>query len=172
MSLIDTSRQDALLGRLADYVESSQAIGALVVVGSFAAGTADAVSDLDLFFITKPGEFQDAWNRRRELHLTGAIVEWDVLDSGQSLVGGHRWLSSDLVLVEAVISEPDSGGRLAEPLRLVTGDAELLEHFPRRGAIEVNEMTGIGHPVDVAYDAFKKAVRNGAFPRSPGRETT
>jgi hypothetical protein len=98
------------------------AIGALVVVGSFASRTADAVSDLDLFFITYQGRFKDAWNRRCDLHVTGAIVEWDLLDAQGDPVGGHRWLSPDLVLVEAVISEPDGGGRLAEPFGLVTGD--------------------------------------------------
>jgi UTP:GlnB (protein PII) uridylyltransferase len=67
MSLTDTCRQDALLTRLSEHVEDSVAIGALVVVGSFASRTADAVSDLDLFFITYRGHFKDVWNRRRDL---------------------------------------------------------------------------------------------------------
>jgi hypothetical protein len=78
MSLTDTSRQDALLRHLSEYVEDSAAIGALVVVGSFANEAADALSDLDLFFITYQGRFEDAWDRRRDLHVTGAIVEWDL----------------------------------------------------------------------------------------------
>jgi hypothetical protein len=78
MSLTDPSRQFAMLERLLEYVDGSVAIGALVVVGSFASRTADAVSDLDPFFITYQGRFEDAWNRRRDLHVTGAIVEWEV----------------------------------------------------------------------------------------------
>jgi hypothetical protein len=159
MSLTDTSRQVAVLEHLSEYVDGSVAMGALVVVGSFASRTADAVSDLDLFFITYKGRFEDAWNRRRDLHVTGAIVEWDLVDAQGDAVGGHRWLSPDLVLVEAVISGPDGGGRLAEPFRLVTGDPQLLKGFPRREPVETDDMTAVDHPVDIAYDAFKRAVR-------------
>jgi predicted nucleotidyltransferase len=159
MSLTNTSRQDALLERLSEYVEGSADIGTLVLVGSFANRAADALSDLDLFFITYQGRFEGAWHRRRDLHVTGAIVEWD-LDPPGAAVGGHRWLSPDLVLVEAVISGPDGGGRLAEPFRLVRGDPQLLKWFPRREPDEADEMTAVDHPVDIAYDAFKKAVRD------------
>ena len=44
MSLTDTRHQDALLKGLSERVEDSVAIGALVVVGSFASRTADAVA--------------------------------------------------------------------------------------------------------------------------------
>ena len=161
MSLTDTSRQHAVLERLSEYVEGSAAIGALVVVGSFASRTADAVSDLDLFFITYRDHFEDAWTRRRDLHVTGAIVEWDVQDAQGDAVGGHRWLSPELVLVEAVISEPDGGGRITQPFELVTGDPQLLKGFPRRGSVEADETTTVDHPVDIAYDEFKRAVREG-----------
>jgi predicted nucleotidyltransferase len=168
MSLTEESRQDAVLKQLAEYVEESAVIGAMVVVGSFAAGTADAVSDLDLFFITYQGRFEDAWNRRRDLHVTGAIVEWDLLDAQDHPVGGHHWLSPELVLVESVISGPHGGGRLTEPLRLVAGDPELLHGFPRRAPIQDDEMTDVEqHPVDIAYDAFKRAVRERASSRRP-----
>lgn len=172
MSMTDTTRQDALLEGLADYVEASAAIGALIVVGSFAAGTADAVSDLDVFFPTYPGRFEDAWNHRRDLHITGSVIEWDVLDEQRDVVAGHYWLSPDLVLVEAVISEPDGGGKLAEPFTFVRGDPELLEQFPRRGPIDASEMTAAGHPVDVAYDALKRAVRDAAASRLPRSESS
>jgi hypothetical protein len=139
MSLTDTRRQDALLKRLSEHVEDSVAFGALVVVGSFASRTADAVSDLDLFFITYRGRFKDVWNRRRDLHVTGEIVEWDLLNANADAVGGHRWISPDLVLVEAVISEPDGGGRIAEPFELVTGDPQLLKGFPRRKPVDADK---------------------------------
>jgi hypothetical protein len=58
MSLTNTSRQDALLERLSEYVEGSADIGALVLVGSFANRAAGALSDLDLFFITYQGRFE------------------------------------------------------------------------------------------------------------------
>ena len=165
MELQSTTRQHALLQTLADHVNTSPNIGALVVLGSFANRTADAVSDLDLFFIAYDGHFQDAWERRRELHVTGAIVEWDELAPDSGPVAGHRWLTPDVVLVESVISVPEGGGRLAEPFKVVAGDAELVVNFPRRPAVQRAEMTSAeDHPVDVAYDALKKAVRNA--PRS------
>ena len=156
-----TTRQEGVLDRLAQYVEQSADIGAMVVLGSFAKGTADALSDLDLFFITHQDRFQEAWERRRDLHVTGAIVHWDHGDEEGAPVAGHRWLSPDLVLVESVISAPQGGGRLAEPLRLVAGDSGLVESFPRRPTVTRTEITDInGHPVNVAYDGFKRAVRN------------
>lgn len=161
MSLDDTTRQQRLLDALAEYVEHSAEIGALVVVGSFAAGRADAVSDLDLFFITYEDNFKQAWECRRELHVTGAIVGWDELDADDRPVAGHRWLTPDVVLVESVISAPEGGGRLGEPFTVLAGDPELVENFPRRPVVENAEITNAeDHPVDLAYDGFKKTVRD------------
>lgn len=159
MSLHDTNRQQRLLDALAEYVERSAEISAMVVLGSFAGGTADAVSDLDLFFITYDESFQKAWERRRDLHVTGALVEWDELDTTGAPVAGHRWLTADIVLVECVISAPTGGGRLAEPFSVVAGDADLVEKFPKRPPVQRAEMSA-NDPVDAAYDAFKKAVRD------------
>jgi predicted nucleotidyltransferase len=61
MSLRVTSRQQALLEAPASYVYDSHDIGAMVLLGSFVNGTADAVSDLDLFFIAYEDRLGDAW---------------------------------------------------------------------------------------------------------------
>lgn len=91
----------------------------MVVLGSFARGTADSVSDLDLSFITYEDTFLHAWARRRELHITGAVVAWDEFGPEDRLVAGHRWLTADVVLIESVISAPKGGGRLAEPFTVL-----------------------------------------------------
>lgn len=155
----------ALVEGLARYVEASPHIGAMVLVGSFANGTADAMSDLDLIFLVHEGHFEPAWRRREELHVTGSVIHWDE-HGGESNeephgVGGHRWITPDLVVVESVVSTPQGGGRLAEPHKLVVGDPRLVQGFPKRPPIDRAEMTDEGaHAVDVAYGKFKDAVRN------------
>lgn len=42
-------------------------------MGSLAAGTADAASDVDLIICTRTGRFAEAWARRHELHATIAF---------------------------------------------------------------------------------------------------
>ncbi|MGH2737156.1 MAG: nucleotidyltransferase domain-containing protein [Actinomycetota bacterium] len=160
MSLKDTTRQEAILERLTRCVEKSPDIGAMLLVGSFASGTADVVSDLDLFLITYEGRFEQAWKRRDELHVTGAIVHWDEQAGEPHSVAGHRWVTPELVLVESVISAPRDGARLAAPFKLVVGDTRLVENFPRRPPIDRSEMTDEAtHPVDSAYEELKEAVR-------------
>lgn len=162
MPLEGTGRHQALLEALARYVEDSADFGALVLLGSFAKGTADAVSDVDLFFITYRGRFEQAWAHRHELHVTGALVHWDEMEDELAEVGGHRWVTTDLVLVESVISAPQGGARLAAPFKVYGGDSSLVDAFPKRLPVGPGDMTDEGaHPVDVAYDAFKKAVRGG-----------
>jgi hypothetical protein len=166
MSSNDTTRQDRLLQRLARYVDESADLGAMLLLGSFASGTADAVSDIDLFLIAYEGRFEQAWARRTEWHVTGAIVDWDESEGEPRSVAGHRWLTPDLVLVESIITAPRNGGRLAEPFKLVAGEARLVDEVPRRPPIERSEMTGEGaHPVDIAYEELKKAVRASARSR-------
>ncbi|MGH2699060.1 MAG: hypothetical protein ACRDJL_07665 [Actinomycetota bacterium] len=160
MSLSNTTRQETLLERLAHYVERSPSLGAMLAIGSFANGTADAVSDLDLYLIAYEGRFKQAWRSRNELHVTGSIVDWDEMDGELRGVAGHRWVTPELVVVESVISSPRDGGRLADPFKLIVGDIRLVEGFPRRPRIDRSEMTGDqAHPVDVAYEELKKAVR-------------
>lgn len=163
MLLRDTSRQQVLLDALASHVHDSPNIGALVLVGSFANGTADAVSDLDLFFITYDDHFEDSWARRHDLHLTGALVHWDQQDQERPEVAGHRWVTPDLVVVECVVSSPQGGARLASPFKFYAGAEALVDGFPKREPIDRSDMTDEDtHPIDIVYDVFKKAVREAA----------
>lgn len=85
------------------------------------------------------------------------MATWD--QSRGELVGGHRWLTPDLILFESVISAPFGGGRLTEPYALFTGDSELVAAFPKRPPIERAEMVPDLHPVELAYEKLKSAVR-------------
>ena len=106
--------------------------------------------------ITRPGRFADAWACRRELHVTGALVSWDGQRQAATEVAVHRWVTPDLVLVEALFAEPGSGVRLAQPWRLIAGEPEVAAVFPARPPINRSEMNRAGaHPVDQAFDDLK-----------------
>jgi predicted nucleotidyltransferase len=94
-------------------------LGALLI-GSFARGTADEVSDLDLILVCDEAHFDEAWDRRRELHRETVLAAWD--DDPARQCGAHRWLTHDLVLVECLIATPSSRARLAEPFVVTAGD--------------------------------------------------
>jgi predicted nucleotidyltransferase len=145
---------DALVGRIA-LVDG---LDGAILIGSLAEDTADAASDVDLFVCVRPGRFDEAWSQRHRLHVTGSLVAWD--DRAEPEVGVHRWVTDDVVLVEALFATPTSGARLAPPWRILVGAADLADRFPRRPPIDRGEMSREGsHPIDVAFDDLKKAVR-------------
>lgn len=74
---LDRYRQGPTIQRLADYITESPHFGAALLVGSFAEGRADALSDVDLIFIVNEGHFRKAWELRGNLHVTGALIAWD-----------------------------------------------------------------------------------------------
>jgi len=85
-------RQGRTIQRLADYVDESSHLGAAVLVGSFAKGTADDLSDVDLFLIATVGNFQQAWEARRYLHVTGSVPRGTRAEGSSSADtgGSHR----------------------------------------------------------------------------------
>ena len=85
-------------------------------------------------------------------------MSWDIYDQ-RGGVGGHRWLTPDLVFVECVITALKGGGRLARPDQVVAGDEAVVGSMPSRPHVEDAGMTMEGHAVEVAYDTFKRAVR-------------
>jgi hypothetical protein len=138
---------------------TAEVLGALLV-GSLAAGSADAASDIDLIICTRPRMFADPWARRHELHVTGALVHWDSQSQASEEILVHRWVTPDLVLVEALFAAPHSGVRLAPPWTLITGGPEVVAAFPLRPPIDRSEMNRDGaHPVDLAFDDLKIALR-------------
>ena len=151
-------RQSAILAVLLEHITASSVLDGAILLGSFAHGTPDAVSDLDLLVCVRDGHFATAW-QRTALQVTGAMVWWD-----QGLipdrVGAHKWVTNDLVLVECLLAAPDSGVRLAPPYRVVAGDPGLAERFTVRPPIQRAELGLDVHPVERAYDQLKEVIRS------------
>jgi hypothetical protein len=152
-------RQSATLAALLEHVTASSMLDGAILLGSFARGTPDAVSDLDLLVCVRDGHFAAAWRQRTALQVTGAMVWWD-----QHLVpdrvGAHKWVTNDLVLVECLLAAPNSGVRLAPPYRVVAGDPGLAERFTTRPPIQRTELGLDIHPVERAYDQLKEVIRS------------
>jgi hypothetical protein len=152
-------RQAATLAALLEHITASSPLDGAILLGSFAHGAPDPVSDLDLLVCVRDGHFATAWRQRTALRATGAIVWWD-----QHLIpdriGAHKWVTNDLVMVECLLAAPDSGVRLAPPYRVVAGDPGLAERFTPRPPIQRAEMGLDLHPVERAYDRLKEVIRS------------
>jgi predicted nucleotidyltransferase len=162
-------RQVAALERLAARVETSPALEALLLIGSLARDEGDELSDVDAIVVVAEGRFDEAWAARHELDGGEALVAWDDLERGRPEIGGRKWLTRDIVLVECLLATPSSGVRLADPFRLVVGDPTVPELLARRPPIERSELEayvadreveGRGfHEIEHAYAALTGAVR-------------
>jgi hypothetical protein len=151
------ARQLALVSAIAIRAAEWPDVLSVVLVGSLAAGTADALSDLDLIVCVRPGRFAAAWEARGALHATGSLYAWDEQDAAGREIACHRWVSDDVILCEALFATPDSGCRLAPPWQLIHGTAAP---FPSRPPIDRSELTGnVAHPVDQAFADFKAVLR-------------
>jgi predicted nucleotidyltransferase len=161
-------RQRAALSAITQQLADAPDVLGAVVVGSLAAGSADAVSDIDLIICALPGRFAEVWSRRNDLHVTGALVSWDDKSQGTGEIAVHRWVTDDLVLVEALFATPGSGVRLAQPWRIIAGDPQVADAFGSRPPIDRSEMDReAAHPVDRAFDDLKEALRCLSQPETP-----
>ncbi|MDE3025039.1 MAG: hypothetical protein KGI93_05650, partial [Acidobacteriota bacterium] len=88
---------------------------ATLVIGSFAAGTADDLSDIDLYVLIDDSAFTDAWNHRDSLRPGDALYWWDIRPDTNREIGTHTWLTSDMVLVECALTTAKAQPRLSEP---------------------------------------------------------
>jgi hypothetical protein len=160
------ARHYACLRELLSRTGNDPAVRAVILVGSLAAGSADALSDVDLLLVTGD-DFGSAWRGRHRLHAPDAVVCWDQTSPDTPGVGVHRWVGTDAILVEALMFAPESGVRVADPALVLAGDAELASRLPRRPPIDRGEMTGASNPIEAAYDTFKALCRDAA--RQPRR---
>jgi len=155
---------------LAERVAATAALEGLLLIGSFAAGRADDLSDLDTIAVVAEGRFAEAWRERGKLHPAGVLVEWDHhAPPGMSEeVAAHKWLTDDLVLVERLLTTPAGGARLAKPFVVLVGEQELADRLPRREPIpraDLEEFArqeaerGATHEVQTRYDKLARAVR-------------
>ncbi len=120
------ARQREALSALRSRVEAHPDLLGAVLVGSTVTGKTDALSDIDCILVTGIGAFDDVWHDRCLLHDPTVPVCWDRCESSPSDTGAHKWLDSNVVLVECLITAPNSGVRLASPHRVVAGRGDVL----------------------------------------------
>lgn len=133
-SLRHWSTLEAVAGRVAEV----DAIDGLILLGSFASGDPDEVSDIDVLAVVAPGRFQEAWAERRRL-AGDALVTWE-RRAFDGAIGWFTWLTRDIVKVECGIVDPASGARdLTDPVIVLIGDASLGDRFPRVSPAELAE---------------------------------
>jgi predicted nucleotidyltransferase len=155
-------RQWPRLVELAEAAGSPPFLGA-VLLGSFARGEADDLSDVDFIVFVGEGRFEEAWEQRHRLHRDVAAC-WDYpRPPGDRDVAGHRWLTADLVLFDGLIATP-SGTRVAEPLHVLVGGETLRQQLVKREPMTLEEEDErkdeiVFHEIERLYSELKLAVR-------------
>jgi Nucleotidyltransferase domain len=136
----------------------------VVLLGSFARGEADDLSDVDFTVFAAEGTLEAAWQQRHRLHPPDASC-WDYpRPPGNRDVAGHRWLTNDFVLFDGLIATP-SGTRLADPIHVLVGDegltAQIVRREPLTAAEEHERKDEIAlHEVERLYGQLKLALRD------------
>jgi predicted nucleotidyltransferase len=122
-------RQRAVLDGIIERSGHVPSIDGLIVIGSFAGGEPDALSDLDLIAVTAPGRLDEAWDARHRL-AGDVFVSWEPHSNEGRAIRWLNWLTHDLVKVECGIAAPGSK-ELAEPFVVVSGPPSISDAFPR-----------------------------------------
>jgi predicted nucleotidyltransferase len=134
----ESLRQWSVIEGLASRVAEIAAIDGLILLGSFARGDPDELSDVDALAVVAPGRFQDVWARRRRLS-EGSLLAWDG-EGGQRDLESHTWLTREIVKVECGIVDAGSGSRdLADPCVVLLGDPSVVQRFPRISQATLDE---------------------------------
>jgi Nucleotidyltransferase domain len=157
----EPARQHRHLALITERLAIMPEVLGAIVVGSLASGTADACSDIDLLVRTPDTRFAAGWGRRHDVHGDSALACWDQGPDAGAQVAVHRWITTDMVMVEALFASRASGARLAKPWQVIVGDKAVADSFEPRPPIDRAEFTRDGaHPVELAYDQLKSALRS------------
>jgi hypothetical protein len=172
-SAAERLRQWPHLLHLAEALGDAPFLG-LVLLGSFARGEADALSDVDFTVFVAEGRFDEAWELRHRLHAADAAC-WDYpRPPGDRDVAGHRWLTPDLVLFDGLIATP-SGTRVANPVNVLVGgtalESRLVKREPisaaekeaRRDEIELHEIEQLYGQLKLAFRAQRRIANDGGL---------
>ena len=159
------ARQLAALDALVGRAGRIPGIEAVVLIGSLASGTADAMSDVDAIAIVERASFAAVRGVRHSLHAERVPACWDHPADHRSHVAAHKWIDESGVLVEVLLGTASGPLAVAEPARVVLGDPAVLSRVRRRPRITRAEMTPSTHPIEAAYDLLKESVRAGDRPR-------
>jgi hypothetical protein len=141
----------------------------LLLLGSFAAGGADQISDVDLVAVVAEGRFAEAWARRREMETPGTLYEWDVRIDSDGDAASHKWITQDIVKVECGFADASrSTMQLAEPYAVLVGDDSVASRFPPLQPIPAEQLEayakelrakGLVPDVETIYGELRKALR-------------
>jgi Nucleotidyltransferase domain len=158
---VENLRQWPRVLQLAEAAAETPFLG-LVLLGSFARGDADQLSDVDFIVFVHEGRFAEAWERRHSLHPEDAAC-WDYERPPDRDVAGHRWLTNDVVLFDGLIATP-SGTRVADPFHVLVGDStfggQLVKREPVSDAEKEERKDEITlHEVEQLYGRLKLAFR-------------
>lgn len=172
----EASRQWPALERLAHAAASIEGIDGLILIGSFANGEHDEVSDVDVLAVVAPGRFHAVWNRCGAL-TSDALVSWASGPKPDAGIGWLKWLTRDLVKLECGIVDPSRGGRgLADPYVVLVGEPAMARRFPpvSRAEVEARRREQADQPIpddpnalpygeliDWKLSELKNAVRRG-----------
>lgn len=139
---------------------------ATITIGSFAAGTADDLSDIDLYVLIDDGAFTDAWEQRASLRPDGTLYWWDIRPDANREIGTHNWLTRDMVLVECALTTQKAHPRLSAPYRVVDGDQAAVESFIPREPIPRQELDDFNTRLEAAGHLPEVHQRYGDFIRA------
>lgn len=127
----EASRQWPVLEVLARDAAGIDGIDGLILLGSFAAGDPDELSDVDALAVVAEGRLAEVWRERDRL-VRAALVTWESCAAPESGIRWLKWLTRDLVKVECGFVDPARSSRgLAEPIVVFAGDASIADRFPR-----------------------------------------
>jgi hypothetical protein len=128
-------RQQAVLDGIVERASEIDAIEGIIVLGSFAGGQPDDLSDLDLVAVAAAGRLEEAWETRNRV-AGDVLVMWQPQSNIGREIKWANWLTHDLVKVEWGVAAPGSR-ELAEPYRVVYGPPSVASGFPRVDAAVV-----------------------------------
>jgi hypothetical protein len=162
-------RQWPLIVHAAEKVSEIPELDGLLLLGSFAAGRADEISDVDLVAVVADGRFEGAWVRRREIETAGTLFEWDVHVEADGDAASHKWITRDIVKVECGFADASrSAMQLAQPYAVLVGDSSVATRFPPLEPIppdvleayaqELREK-GMVPEVETQYGELRRALR-------------
>jgi predicted nucleotidyltransferase len=132
MAARSATAQARTLAALVRRLRRDPRIEAVILVGSLAAGQADALSDIDLLVMVRPSDFPAVWRTRRKLAREAVhVVHASEETGGRPDVGTYRVLTADRIAVELALFAKGSAFRLGTPYRLLFGKTSALEGMPR-----------------------------------------
>ncbi len=162
-------RQWPLIVHAVETAATMEELDGLLLLGSFAAGRADQISDVDLVAVVADGLFDAAWARRREFETPGTLVEWDVRVESDGEAASHKWITQDVVKVECGFADAArSTMQLAEPYGVLVGDTSVADRFPPLEPIPPDVLEayaqelrdkGMVPEVEAVYGELRRALR-------------